>query len=125
MTILPFKIPFFVPVLCCQMASRVIQICNINFYTWVQPPPPPFTQSVKNHPIWWRMASLNQQLKKTDINKTTPQLLGRCKSGQIWIFGALGNQLIWGSIIFVHSLSRVSTLKDIALRWHFFLHNGL
>ena len=67
----------------------------------------------------------NQQLKKTDINKTTPQLLGWCKSGRIWIFGALGNQLIWGSVIFVHSVSRVSSLKDIALRWHFFLHNGL
>ena len=25
---------FFVPILCCQKASRIIQIRNINFYTW-------------------------------------------------------------------------------------------
>ena len=31
---------FFVPILCCQKASRIIQIRNINFYTWVRPPPP-------------------------------------------------------------------------------------
>ena len=30
---------FFVPILCCQKASRIIQIRNINFYTWVRPPP--------------------------------------------------------------------------------------
>ena len=30
-------------ILCCQKASRIIQICNMNFYTWVRPPlsPPP------------------------------------------------------------------------------------
>ena len=51
---------FFVPILCCQKASRIIQIRNINFYTWVRPPP--FTQCVKIHPIWQRMASLRQGL---------------------------------------------------------------
>ena len=26
-------------------ASRIIQICNINFYTWVRPLPPPFPKT--------------------------------------------------------------------------------
>ena len=30
---------FFVPILCCQKASRMIQTRNINFYTWVWSPP--------------------------------------------------------------------------------------
>ena len=34
---------FFVPILCCQKASRIIQIRNINFYTWVRPPAPLYT----------------------------------------------------------------------------------
>ena len=50
-------LPFFVSILCCQKAFRMIQTCNINFYTWVWPPP--FTQCVKKHPIWQRMASLS------------------------------------------------------------------
>ena len=29
---------FFVSISCCQKAFRMIQICNINFYTWVWPP---------------------------------------------------------------------------------------
>ena len=48
---------FFVPILCCQKASRIIQIRNINFYTWGRPPPP-FTQCVKIHRFWQKMASL-------------------------------------------------------------------
>ena len=31
------------PILCCQKASRIIQIRNINFYTLVRPPPPLYT----------------------------------------------------------------------------------
>ena len=49
---------FFVSILCCQKASWIIQIYNINFYTWVRSPP---TQCVKIYPIWQRMASLSQR----------------------------------------------------------------
>ena len=38
---------FLMSISCCQKASRIIQICNINFYTWVWPPSPLYTMCKK------------------------------------------------------------------------------
>jgi len=49
-TILPSKC-LFMSILCCQKASKLYKICNINFWYWKGPPP--IETFPKIHQFWW------------------------------------------------------------------------